>query len=384
MKILYVIHDNKKGGAAISFLNMISIMKESHDVFVLTPHKDGYIPKELDKLNIPHDNAHYFWWMVQTPPSLIGAKVKFVVYRLLQILNQLESFRVGNKLKKQGFHIVHSNSSVINFGAMLSARWGVPHVWHIRELALDGLDYTPIFSTNYIYDFMNKHTDCFVAISKDIQMRYGQHVDSQKIVSVYNGIEGTMEYQKKSFPQKGNKIVFLNAGNYSREKGQLDVAYSVKQLLLEGITDFEVWMAGGGNFAPIVEYVEKEGLHKHIKILGQVDNMLELRKKSHVEIVATKYEAFGRVTVEAMKASNPVIGTNDGGTKELIKDGVTGYLFQYMDYIDLARIMKCFIKNTELIERMGKNAYAETKGRFTSQECAENVENQYIRIVKEL
>ena len=39
MDILYIIHDNKKGGAAVSFLNMIEGVSKGHDVYVLTPHK---------------------------------------------------------------------------------------------------------------------------------------------------------------------------------------------------------------------------------------------------------------------------------------------------------------------------------------------------------
>ena len=64
MKILYIVHDNRKGGAAVSFLNMVKGVSKEHEVFVLTPHKKGYIPDELDKLGIWHKNAHYFWWEI--------------------------------------------------------------------------------------------------------------------------------------------------------------------------------------------------------------------------------------------------------------------------------------------------------------------------------
>ena len=40
-----------------------------------------------------------------------------------------------------------------------------------------------------------------------------------------------------------------------------------------------------------------------------------------------KGENFGRVTVEAMAAGAVVLGTDAGGTPEIIEDGVTGFLY---------------------------------------------------------
>lgn len=48
-----------------------------------------------------------------------------------------------------------------------------------------------------------------------------------------------------------------------------------------------------------------------------------MRKKIDVELVCSRSEAFGRVTIESMMSSNPVIGANTGGTKELIIEGLT-------------------------------------------------------------
>jgi glycosyltransferase involved in cell wall biosynthesis len=42
--------------------------------------------------------------------------------------------------------------------------------------------------------------------------------------------------------------------------------------------------------------------------------------------MCSQCEAFGRVTVEAMRAGLPVCGTNSGGTPEIIEPGVAGLL----------------------------------------------------------
>ena len=64
MKVLFIVHENKKGGAALSFLDTLKGISKQHDVYVLTPHKKGFIPDKLDELGIKHHAAHYFWWEI--------------------------------------------------------------------------------------------------------------------------------------------------------------------------------------------------------------------------------------------------------------------------------------------------------------------------------
>lgn len=65
--------------------------------------------------------------------------------------------------------------------------------------------------------------------------------------------------------------------------------------------------------------------------------MPEIRKNVDIEIVSSKQEAFGKITVEAMMGQIPVIGSNSGGTKELIKHNQNGLLFESGNADDLAK-----------------------------------------------
>ena len=47
---------------------------------------------------------------------------------------------------------------------------------------------------------------------------------------------------------------------------------------------------------------------------------------AHVGLMCSECEAFGRVTVEAMRAGLPVCRTNSGGAPEIIDPGVNGLL----------------------------------------------------------
>ena len=50
-------------------------------------------------------------------------------------------------------------------------------------------------------------------------------------------------------------------------------------------------------------------------------------EQADIGLTCSRNEAFGRTTVEALLMGKPVIGTNTGGTVDLISDGVDGLLY---------------------------------------------------------
>lgn len=382
MKILYIIHDNKQGGAAISFLELISEMRKANEVFVLTPHKNGFIPEQLEHMGIKHRNAHYFWWFVKLPNNKLLATCKKILYWLAVQLAWIEAKRLAIILRKEKIDIVHTNSSVINFGALIARCLQVPHVWHIREFAQEfGL--SPIKNTKDVYSFMNKYSSKLIAISQAIRLEFSKSMDDDKIIMIYNGIDDKFDMNRAVVQvNKDNDVIdFLITGNVCSEKGQADVIRACHELIKRGQQKFHLSVAGEGDSSCLHTLIEEYTLQSYISILGKVNDMVALREKMDVEIVASKWEAFGRVTIEAMKMSMPVIGTDIGGTPELIEDGVTGFLFNYGDYDKLSYHMERFIENPKLINEMGIKAYNSTFGKFTAKDNALSILKLYNTIL---
>ena len=109
--------------------------------------------------------------------------------------------------------------------------------------------------------------------------------------------------------------------------------------------------------------------------------MPTLRKKIDVELVCSRAEAFGRSTVEAMLGGIPVIGCNSGGTPELVKDEITGFLFEYGNYIELSEKMLQFINDKKLVQKMGVAAQEEAKDLYFIDKCASNVYALYCSLM---
>jgi glycosyltransferase involved in cell wall biosynthesis len=85
--------------------------------------------------------------------------------------------------------------------------------------------------------------------------------------------------------------------------------------------------------------------------------------------VASRGECFGRVTTEAMACGVAVLGTSEGGTREIIQDGVTGFLYPIGEEGQgvLATRIEELIRNRDLLNSIS-NAGREHALRYFRQE----------------
>ena len=91
-------------------------------------------------------------------------------------------------------------------------------------------------------------------------------------------------------------------------------------------------------------------------------------------VLASHSETYGMVTIEAMAAGLPVIGTAAGGTVEIIRDGETGLLAPPQDVAALTEALLRLISDPDLRERLGATARGETAARFSHVRQCESVE----------
>lgn len=76
-------------------------------------------------------------------------------------------------------------------------------------------------------------------------------------------------------------------------------------------------------------------------------------------------EPFGIVALEAMAAGKPVIATNVGGLKTIVRDNETGFLIPPMDPDILAQKLEILLDNPLLRKDMGKRAQQLVSERYT-------------------
>ena len=82
-----------------------------------------------------------------------------------------------------------------------------------------------------------------------------------------------------------------------------------------------------------------------------------------VILITSTTETFGNVTIEAMASGLPPVCVKEGGAYGMIKDGLTGYIAQPRNPIDIADKINILLNNKTLKESISLNAlqYARTQ-----------------------
>lgn len=381
MNILYISHySSLEGGSNLSLLYLMEEMKKrGANVYLLVPYRDKSFLLPFRMKGIKVILYKYKWWMKEK------RNVKLSKYFTTFFVNYITAYRVAKRIEKFNIDIIHTNSSVSYIGGLISKFTGIPHVWHIREFGKEDHNLDFLYGKKYAMKFMDKYSSRIIAISNAIYEKYKDYF-GDKLTVVYNGISKNYINKKREGAEK-DKISLLMASSIMPGKGQLDAVMAVNHLVNSGYGNLHLYIAGPIKNKEYYDEIEKvineNGLHQNIDFVGYQDDLKALRQITDIELVCSKSEAFGRVTVEAMLSENPVIGSDSGGTKELIINGYNGLLYKNTDYLDLAEKIKYFIDNKEKIIVMGKNAYDYALNNFTAERNAEELYSIYCKLLSE-
>ena len=101
--------------------------------------------------------------------------------------------------------------------------------------------------------------------------------------------------------------------------------------------------------------------------LGEVNDMKAVRKNMDIELMCAILETFGRVTVEGMRNGLLVIGSNTGGTIEIIRDKENGLLYEQGNVDSLSQILYKVYQNVKFSRKVALNGYLFSQTSFTEE-----------------
>lgn len=150
-----------------------------------------------------------------------------------------------------------------------------------------------------------------------------------------------------------DQIIIGLIGRFDPQKGQV--------LLLEALnacTDKEVCVCllgeptlgeGMAYFQKIEKTILENQLQERVFIRPFREDIATFYKAIDAFVMASKAETFGMVTIEAMASGVPTIGSNAGGTPEILEYGKLGFLFEPLNASSLAKSIDEFLINPNQI-----------------------------------
>lgn len=352
------------GGANRSMLQLILELRDNYGVepFVLLPEYRVNSRTIKDYLNDNHINFK------ESSIRCFKHPAPFAYSRRSVIISYRQVKRLARELQPYNFDLIHSNSSVLDFGGFLSRELRVKHIWHFREFG--DLDYTSKCVFGYFYERLTYHNaEAYIAISNSIKKHFCKIVDPKKLTIIYNGIKPNPSIPLSS--HRNSMVQFLCAGVYGETKNQLEVFHAVNVLVNElSITDFHLTTVGmgiDGQYAhQLKDFAKNHSIEQYISILGEVDGIAVLASTMDVGIMSSRNEAFGRVTVEYMFQNLAVIANDSGANLEIIEHGKTGLIYSHNDYRSLAYNMKQLIQNQSILTYLANKGQQRACNRFLS------------------
>ncbi|WP_331477888.1 glycosyltransferase family 4 protein [Butyrivibrio fibrisolvens] len=125
------------------------------------------------------------------------------------------------------------------------------------------------------------------------------------------------------------------------------------------------------------EYAKNKGLENTLEFVGYVENVQDWYLKSDIVVMASRAEAFGRVTVEAMMSGCLVVGADSGGTSEIITDGITGILYVAGVKDDLQNKVEYAVRNKESSRRIAENGRVIAEVNYSTSKNVNEIFNVY-------
>lgn len=383
MKIFAIAHEDNFNGASISLLDILIKLSSEHEITLFIPFKSSIIENKANKYDMKIICEKYTKWMIYKGSGRYIFKRKILWKFKEKKSNRIIINKLSEKLLEEKYDLIYTNTRVIDLGANLSINTKIPHIWHFREFGEEDFGLIPIESYKKHYNTIDKGTNLVITNSKAVENKFKKLISCNiPIQTIYNGVD-ELHIHKKIFKKEYKNVNFIITGRISETKGHRLIVKAIKILLDKGINKFRVYAVGKGDLKSVCSNDYCKTIASYFIPLGQIDNIEEVRKKMDIELMCSKSEAFGRVTVEAMLSSMPVIGSKSGGTVELIRDGENGLLYESENEVELAEKMELFINNVELIEKMGNNAYLIAINKYTRNICCNNIQSCMENFIKE-
>ncbi len=280
-----------------------------------------------------------------------GAQVRRIpMVRSIRPAKDLRHLRqVKAALRELRPDIVHTHSSkggVLGRRASLStgvgARVHTPHTFAFLFGALFGRAKRAVFRSIERSLASSTHRLIAVSTSEAQTIEASGIVDAARVRTVPNGIdparvEGAAPVDLAAFGLDPERPVAAVVGLLYSAKGQ-DLA--LEALPTEGLEGLQLLFVGPGDQGPLTELAARLGVERRVAFAGARDDVPSILAAVDFLLLPSRWEGMPYVVLEAMAASRPVVATPVDGARDLVEDGVNGYLAASISATALADAMR--------------------------------------------
>ncbi|MBQ3194490.1 MAG: glycosyltransferase [Oscillospiraceae bacterium] len=238
----------------------------------------------------------------------------------------MQSLTVKNLKKiidEQKPDLIHAHDMRASFFSALCCG-SIPMISHIHNNAYDARGLSPKTIAYLLAGFRARH---ILWVSNSSYEGYAFHkLFAKKSSVLYNIIDTEQIAEKKAQDVNTYDYDMIYVGRLTFQKDPQRLMRLCARLK-ESKPDLKAAIVGTGELeAEVKALCEELGIQENVHFLGFQSNPIKMVHDSKAMILTSRWEGTPMCALEAMALGTPVVSTPSDGMKDLIDDGVNGYL----------------------------------------------------------
>ena len=358
MKVVAFISNLSKGGAQGVFVNVVNyIYKQEIEVHVVVQSMEDPVYKDkLDKnisitsLDVPNAKKmilplkNYLKQNDFTHAFVFGPEIAINLYFL-------------RKCMRRNFKIIGRSLNTLT-----------------QEFSYADGFFRRQFTARLIRKFFHK-TDFAIAQSANMKddMVKNWGFDAEKVVVINNPLQPTYEDEAVNNNQNDKEDYIMYAGRLEKQKG-IEMLLQAFSMLNNSTINLKI--IGSGSLRDNLRKQCKElGIEDRVVFIEHTTEIMKYYKKARIVAMTSYFEGFPNVLVESIACGTPVVSYDlPSGPKEIIVEGINGYLVQYLNVKEFSKAL-----NLALNHSWDARKIKETSFRY----FRKNIMPEYIRVIED-
>jgi glycosyltransferase involved in cell wall biosynthesis len=179
------------------------------------------------------------------------------------------------------------------------------------------------------------------------------------------------------------EIRIVSVSRFVKSKDYKTALYSFKKLIgnCPGLNLKYLIVGYGPEEAKIRELASHLNLNNEVKIILNPRNIPELLQGCNIYLSTSLFEGLSNSIMEAMASGLPIVATDAGDNKYLVKDGINGYLTPLKDIDMICERLEFLSKSEDMRMEFGNNSLSIIRDGFTQNNLFDNYSNCFQKIM---
>jgi len=197
-------------------------------------------------------------------------------------------------------------------------------------------------------------------------------IPEEKIIQIPLGVDTRCF---RPIPKQDNRFRVIFVGP-SIVKGLHYFLQAIDELNLKGL---EVWLVGGV-VKDVIPFFKKYSTHfKHLGIIPNKD-LYQYYSQASLFVNFALEDGFAMALLEAMACGLPVICSENTGAKDVVREGIDGFILPARNTEALKEKITYFYRYPDKAKEMGRQARLRVESGFTWENYGERIIRAYSRI----